>query len=235
LSSHVKAKDIVRTKDQKRELTHGIHASDVYHPNDETYSMTETVYGITRAEENTYFHMLQTVKTLPAICDFVPLRLAAIVDGDLTDTEEIPVESKSSGIEKSYHERMCEIRRREAEKKMTDETVVAFTLDVKSDSDSDSSSEYEPTSPSYAPDVEIFVSDYIPTIQIPQPPISLVGSQHYPSYSLNDAPLGSSITSNISAIVDEPSDQDRLYNILLQRYEDEYYDPQDDVSFMIDE
>jgi hypothetical protein len=75
----------VLSQNLRRSQQHNFHASETHEPCDETYRMVESLYGLTKADEEKYAVMLKTVTTLPVIVTMEAFAKAAAVDGVATD------------------------------------------------------------------------------------------------------------------------------------------------------
>jgi len=96
--SLTEGKTVYLDKDTRRRLAETAGLARMYFPTEETYNMTKIVYNIGRDEDEAYRQRLSTIPSIPAVCDYQPLRAAAIVDGDLADPELIENNEPASNM-----------------------------------------------------------------------------------------------------------------------------------------
>jgi len=75
------------TADMKRSRLHNPVVAREHMPSDETYSMLEAVYGLTRDDEKQYVALLSRATTLPCVVDYAPLARAMAIDGVKPDDD----------------------------------------------------------------------------------------------------------------------------------------------------
>jgi hypothetical protein len=96
LTKDVQAKGSAKTE---RDLVHATHTTAAYEACDESFKMTELLYGLTKKHEDEYKLLLNRVPSLPASLNYAPLHRAMVVDG-VSDGEDLgdglPVEETCS-------------------------------------------------------------------------------------------------------------------------------------------
>jgi hypothetical protein len=95
----------ILSRDLQRNKKFSAHSLQKHDSCDETYEMVESLYGLTRADEEEYIGLLNTVKSLPSIVNLSKFHAAMVVDGVTDDVlQEVCCEHYSDMNEEKYPE-----------------------------------------------------------------------------------------------------------------------------------